>query len=88
MNLPEVSSFFGIQVYINFSDHNPPHVHVFHGDCRALIDIRDASVLQGALPRRQLKLVLAWCEIHREELLEDWELVKNQQPPKRIDPLA
>jgi hypothetical protein len=44
-------------------------------------------VLAGALPRAKLRLVQAWIEIHREELMADWELAVNGQPPFQIEPL-
>lgn len=44
-------------------------------------------VIRGAFPARQLKFVLAWAEIHRDELMQDWELAKDNQPLIRIAPL-
>lgn len=42
---------------------------------------------KGELPKRQLRLVQAWAEIHREELSADWELAMNGEEPCRIAPL-
>lgn len=39
------------------------------------------------LPKRQLKLVLAWAEIHKDELMQNWELSKDNKPLNRINPL-
>ena len=47
---------------------------------RALIDIQGGYVIRGALPSRQLKLILAWCELHRDELMQNWELSKDTKP--------
>nr|WP_322354607.1 DUF4160 domain-containing protein [Paratractidigestivibacter sp.] len=44
-------------------------------------------MLSGALPARQLKLVLAWNELHRDELMQNWELAKEQKPLNQIKPL-
>jgi hypothetical protein len=44
-------------------------------------------VISGCLPRRQLKLVLAWTELHRDELLEDWELARLGRPLRSIEGL-
>ena len=85
--MPEVSSFIGLKVYMNFDEHNPPHIHVKYGDFVAIVDIREATVIRGALPKRHLKLILAWCEIYRAELMENWELARNHQPLNRINPL-
>jgi hypothetical protein len=38
--------------------------------------------------RRALGLVIEWALQHQDELLEDWELAQNDQPPKKIEPLA
>ncbi|MBO5265455.1 MAG: DUF4160 domain-containing protein [Ruminococcus sp.] len=43
--------------------------------------------MRGSLPNKQVKLVLAWCEIHRDELMQNWELAKQNQPLNRINPL-
>jgi hypothetical protein len=85
--MPEVSLFYGIRVTMYYSDHNPPHFHVEYAGRKALIDIESGSVLNGAIPNRQLKLVLAWCEIHKDELMQNWELSKDAKPLNRINPL-
>jgi hypothetical protein len=35
----------------------------------------------------QAELVEAWMEIHRDELMADWELAVSGQPPYKIEPL-
>jgi hypothetical protein len=70
-----------------WDDHAPPHFHVVYAEYKALIDIKTFEVIKGAMPRRALILVLEWASEHREELLEDWELCKQKQTPKKIPPL-
>lgn len=41
----------------------------------------------ATLPKKQFKMVQAWIEIHKEELLVDWELAVNGDDPFRIAPL-
>ncbi|WP_367995976.1 DUF4160 domain-containing protein [uncultured Adlercreutzia sp.] len=41
----------------------------------------------GALPARQLKIILAWNEIHRDELMQNWELARDNMRLNSIDPL-
>jgi len=53
-----------------------------------LIDIIQGRVLQGGLPKRQLKLVLAWAEIHRDELMQNWELARALEALNKIAPLV
>ena len=50
--------------------------------------IQDGCVIRGALPFRQLKLILAWCELHRDELMQNWELAKNANSLCHIAPLV
>jgi hypothetical protein len=45
------------------------------------------EVLGGDLPRIQMRLVEAWAEIHRAELVSDWALLQSGQPAVKIDPL-
>jgi hypothetical protein len=51
------------------------------------VDIRTCEVIEGDLPGRQTRLVLAWAELHKEELMADWRLVTNGEEPFRIQPL-
>ena len=85
--MPEISLFYGIRVTMYYDDHNPPHFHVEYAGNKAIIDILNASVLRGALPNKQLKLVLAWCVLHQDELMQNWELSKQSLPLNRINPL-
>ncbi len=85
--MPEISLFYGIRVTMYYDDHNPPHFHVEYAGNKAIIDILNASVIRGALPNKQLKLVLAWCVLHQDELMQNWELSKQSLPLNRINPL-
>lgn len=82
--------FYGILVLMFFRDnrrHHLPHIHVRYQDSEAAIAIEDGRVLDGSFPPKQLKLVQAWVEIHRDELLVDWELAVKGEEPFRIPPL-
>lgn len=85
--MPIISRFFGIVIRMFFNEHAPPHFHAEYAEHRAVIDIRRLEVTDGKLPRRALELVLDWAELHREELLNDWELCQQHQQPADIDPL-
>ena len=71
-----------------FNDHAPPHFHARYGEFEATIDIDTRDVIEGKLPRRALNLVQEWAMIHREELLEDWRLCRENVSPAKIEPLA
>jgi hypothetical protein len=87
-NMPELSRFLGISILMYFDDHNPPHFHVRYNDHRALISIVDLRLFEGHLPARVLGLVIEWAELHKEELLKDWDMVKATGQYFKIDPLV
>jgi len=47
----------------------------------------DSEVLEGKIPRNKMQLVLAWMEIHRDDLLANWRLLSNDEQFFRIEPL-
>lgn len=86
--MPTISSFYGILIQMFWNDHAPPHFHALYAEHEALIDIRTLEVIEGAVPRRALSLILEWAQQHREELMEDWKLCERRQSPKKIQPLS
>jgi len=85
--MPIICEFFGIKIYMYWAEHSPPHFHAEYAEYRALIDINEAVVIKGHLPSKQLKLVLAWCEIHTNELLKNWESAQQHGELIKIEPL-
>lgn len=68
--------------------HHMPHIHADYQGKVAVYSILDGSLLAGELPPNKHKLVVAWIEIHREDLLADWELAvhgKKLFPIKGLD---
>ena len=47
----------------------------------------EGEVLEGAIPGPKLKLVVAWIELHKEELMADWELASQGQTIFPVEPL-
>ena len=84
--MPEICRFYGIIIQMFFNDHNPPHFHVVYGEFKAVINIDD-EIVEGFMPKRALKLVFEWMDIHKNELIENWELAQNGHLPKKIEPL-
>jgi hypothetical protein len=66
----------------------PRHFQAEYSESKVLIDIISGTVIRGIFPFKQLKLVLAWCEIHRDELLQNWENAVNHEELYRIKPLV
>jgi hypothetical protein len=54
---------------------------------KAAINIHTFEIMEGTLPRRALNLVLDWAELHRAELLSDWDKCRIHQQPDKIEPL-
>jgi hypothetical protein len=64
--------------------HHLPHFHTYYGEYSATFTLMPPSLLEGALPRTQLRLILAWAELYQQEIEENWRLVQSGQAPKRI----
>lgn len=82
--------FYGIVIYMYFFDndrHHMPHIHAKYQDFKAIFSIDDGALLGGNLPPAKNRLVQAWIEIRREELVADWSLAVEGQAPLSIDPL-
>ena len=84
--MPIISRFLGIIVAMYWDDHLPPHFHAKYAEYEITVNIFD-GVVEGKFPKRALKLVLEWYELHKDELMEDWELCCQQEMPKPIEPL-
>jgi hypothetical protein len=74
-------------MYFAPGEHNPPHFHAYYNEFKASVDIQTSELIDGDLPGRQRKLVLAWAELHQKELMADWNRVMNGVDPVRIPPL-
>ena len=88
--MPSISAFYGIIIYMYFMDnkqHSLPHIHVKYSGDEVVVSIPDANVLDGKIPAAKMKLLQAWVEIHKEELMADWELAVSGEQPYKIDPL-
>jgi hypothetical protein len=85
--MPEVNRFFGISIRMYFDDHNPPHFHAIYAGMEVKVGIDPIAVLSGRFKRRALGMVMEWTALRQRQLLENWELLRNSQPPLPIDPL-
>ncbi len=85
--MPAVSRFFGIVIAMYFDDHGVPHFHARHSQGSAKIRIDTLEPLDSTLDRRQLRLVLAWAELHHDELVENWRRARAGETLVEIDPL-
>ena len=85
-----IAMFYGVVVSMYFLDnrrHKMPHIHVRYQEQEAVVAIASGKVLGGRLKPAKFRLVQAWLEIHREELLADWDLASRGEAIFRIEPL-
>ena len=68
------------------ADHNPPHFHVWCDDYKATMTITDGIII-GSLPRRAIKMVYEWLDLHKDELMENWKRRSNHEAANKIEPL-
>jgi hypothetical protein len=88
--MPVISMFYGIIVSLYFLDnkqHKKPHIHAKYQEQEAVVSIADGKVLEGRLPPPKMRLLLAWIEIHKDELMANWQLAASGQQPYKIEPL-
>ncbi len=84
--MPEISRFYGILIKMFYNDHNPPHFHAEYGEFKAIITI-DKGIVEGKMPKIALKLIFDWLDLHRDELMENWQNCKEKKKLKKIEPL-
>jgi len=88
--MPVIAMFYGIIVsmyYLDNRKHHTPHIHVQYQGSESVIAIPSGEILEGSIPGSKMKLVLAWVEIHQDELLADWQLAIQGETIFKIKPL-
>lgn len=88
--MPSISMFYGIIVYMYFMDnkrHHHPHIHAKVQDEEVIVGIPDGEILEGGIPGSKMKLLQAWIELHKDELVANWHLAVSGEQPYKIDPL-
>lgn len=85
--MPRISAFYGIWIYMYFSEHGAPHFHAIYGEHQVAISLQGQRVIEGGLPPRALALVRLWARLHRDELEADWALARVGRPLRPIPPL-
>ena len=76
-----------IRIYlIDDQHHDLPHLQAKYAEFEASIGIEDGEILAGTLPRKQLRLVQAWIELHHDELLADLGNLARRKTPLQDQP--
>ena len=87
--MPEISRFLGIVIRMYIREHCPAHFHAEYGEYgeyEITVDI-ETGIVTGKFPKRALKAVIEWYELHQDELMENWEAAMNRKPLSKIEPL-
>lgn len=84
--MPEICRFYGIIIYMFYSDHNPAHFHAKYQEFEVLIEI-NTGIVRGEMPKRALKLIFEWLELHKADLMENWNKAVEREPLNKIEPL-
>jgi len=88
--MPELSRFFGIVIRMFVEaggSHHLSHFHAYYQEYVGIYGLEPIELIAGSLPRPQERLVLAWAELHRHELLSAWNTLQGGRPPSKIEPL-
>lgn len=84
--MPEICRFYGIVIFMNYSDHNPPHFHAKYQDQEVMVEI-NSGVVEGKMQKRALQMLFEWTDKYKADLLKDWELAKERKQLDKIPPL-
>ncbi len=84
--MPEICRFFGIIIFMNYNDHDPPHFHAKYDDQEVTIEIKK-GIVKGHMSKRALRMLFEWSEINQEILMENWQLTRERKPLHKIPPL-
>ena len=88
--MPVISLFQGLIIYMFYLDnkqHKLPHIHVKYGEMEGVYKIPEGTLIEGFLPPNKEKILLAWIEIHQEDLMANWQLAVSGNKVYKIDPL-
>jgi len=87
--MPTLSMFYGIIVRMfreKGGKHNLPHIHAMYSGKEAVVTL-EGDVLEGGLPSNKMKLLVAWIEIHKDELEANWQTLSDDGTYFKIAPL-
>lgn len=84
--MPVISRFHGLVVFMNYNDHEPPHVHARYQGAEAIVEIETDRVV-GDLPPRALRMLLEWVDLHRDELKVNWRRAREHKHLLPVEPL-
>jgi len=84
--MPVISMFYGVIISMYFREHLPPHFHAAYQGKEAIFSL-DGELLEGDFPANKSRMVEVWAEIHRDELIANWQLATEMSSLFKIEPL-
>jgi len=84
--MPVISRFYGLVVFMNYNDHEPPHVHARYQNGEATVEIETGHVM-GEMSPRALRMLVEWVDLHREELEVNWRRAGEHRHLLPVEPL-
>jgi len=85
--MPTLSFFHGILIQMYWDDHPPPRFHARYAGRTGRFTIDPLGVLTSDLPPATERMVLKWAQLHQAELLESWNVCRNDGTPSKIQGL-
>ena len=85
--MPVISRFLGITIAMYWRDHAPPHFLAKYAEYEITVNILTGMVEKGEFPKRALRHVFEWHELHRDELMENWRRCQKNEALNLIEPL-
>ncbi len=73
--------------YFDAKQHKLPHIHAKYQGKEAIFAIPDGEIIEGNIPSNKQKLIEAWIEIHKDELIANWELAASGEQVFKIEGL-
>ncbi|MCK4750786.1 MAG: DUF4160 domain-containing protein [Bacteroidales bacterium] len=58
--MPLIDAFNGMKIYVYYSDHPPPHLHVRYNEFEMQVFIETGKFNEGELPTKQKRQMKRW----------------------------
>lgn len=83
-----VSEFYGMAVSFLKDDSVTPHFYVRYNTQEVVLSIATGEVIRGSIPKHGLRMVREWVNLHRKDLLSNFEESRKPSPQLiKIQPL-
>lgn len=73
--MPVIGRFFEIVILMYAKEHGILHIHAEYQSYKAAFSVETSNMIVGEMPTKQRKLIEAWIELHREDIIKRHELM-------------